>query len=164
MSSTGSQAWLQSHTYSLGRAYVLLTHDSAARYFTTTSTANRYLSEGPCSHIFHGLALVSSPSSCSSMGLLCLLRATGTQEISFRPTLESRKIFLLFSLLKDLKKKLIWRFRLFAALFIGCKVAKKTKMVPISEIDIYTGRVTEEEGEIAPQNKNRVQKIFSKLL
>uniref|UniRef100_A0A8H7K2R5 Amino acid permease/ SLC12A domain-containing protein n=1 Tax=Bionectria ochroleuca TaxID=29856 RepID=A0A8H7K2R5_BIOOC len=52
---------------------------------------------------------------------------------------------------------------LFAALFIGCKVAKKTKMVPISEIDIDTGRVTEEEGEIAPQNRNRVQKI-SKLL
>ncbi|OAA68543.1 Amino acid/polyamine transporter I [Niveomyces insectorum RCEF 264] len=53
---------------------------------------------------------------------------------------------------------------LFALLFFGWKLVKKTKIVPISEIDIYTGRVVGDERDSPVLPKNRLQKFMSKLL
>lgn len=52
---------------------------------------------------------------------------------------------------------------LYAAFYIGWKVVKRTKVVPISEIDLFTGRVNDMEHNPPPRDSSMMRDILSKV-
>ena len=58
--------------------------------------------------------------------------------------------------------------RIFALLYGGYKITMKSKIIPISEIDLVTGQVLEEEEEVETSGKDNhalaiLQKVWDKV-
>lgn len=67
----------------------------------------------------------------------------------FRPALESKSEANLFA-------------RIFTTFYLGWKLVKKTKIVPIQDIDLWTGRVDLVDQDLS-EERGILQKVASKL-